>query len=103
MLDRESGGNVPDSPSSMSATYAIIRGALASLTPASKLEKLYLDAWETPDMWTETERWDLAQLCEKRGVELVLNGLVRADIEEGQVDNSTCLFRQAARECASLR
>ncbi|GAA5968942.1 hypothetical protein JCM8115_002159 [Rhodotorula mucilaginosa] len=65
-----------------SFTYAIIRGALASLTPASKLEKLYLDAWETPDMWTETERWDLAQLCEKRGVELVLNGLVRADIEE---------------------
>ncbi|KWU41009.1 hypothetical protein RHOSPDRAFT_37459 [Rhodotorula sp. JG-1b] len=65
-----------------SFTYAIVKDDLASLPPASKLEKLYLDAWETPDMWTETERWDLAQLCEKRGVELVLNGLVKADIEE---------------------
>ena len=67
-----------------SFTYAIVKDALASLPPASKLEKLYLDAWETPDMWTETERWDFAQLCEKRGVELVLNGLVKADIEEGE-------------------
>lgn len=86
-----------------SFTYAIVRDALASLPPGSKLEKLYLDAWETPDMWTETERWNLAQLCEKRGVELVINGLVRADIEEGELSTSLPLSLASNAERASTR
>ncbi|GAA5979641.1 hypothetical protein JCM10908_002995 [Rhodotorula pacifica] len=65
-----------------SFTYAVVKEALASAPPTSKLEKLYLDAWETPDMWTQAERWDIMQMCDKRAVELVLNGLIRADVEE---------------------
>lgn len=67
------------------------------------LVALPLVAWETPDMWTETERWDLAQLCEKRGVELVLNGLVRADIEEGESGTLPPLSLSSIAERASTR
>ncbi|GAA5987538.1 hypothetical protein JCM11641_007179 [Rhodosporidiobolus odoratus] len=47
------------------------------------LRRLTLDAWETSTMWEETERWEVLQACEKRGVELSLNGLMKEDIEEG--------------------
>ncbi|GAA6025101.1 hypothetical protein JCM10207_003389 [Rhodosporidiobolus poonsookiae] len=46
------------------------------------LTNLVLDAWESSALWTEAGRWAALQACEKRGIALALNGLVKEDIEE---------------------
>ncbi|BGP53450.1 hypothetical protein JCM8202_001093 [Rhodotorula sphaerocarpa] len=60
----------------------IVKDALAALPLENTWSTLYLDAWEAPDLWDETQRYEVLQLCVFRGVELVLNGLNAAEIEE---------------------
>ncbi|GAA6042828.1 hypothetical protein JCM8097_004449 [Rhodosporidiobolus ruineniae] len=43
--------------------------------------ELTLDAWETSTTIDEAQRWSILQACEKRGIELSLNGFRREDIE----------------------
>lgn len=62
----------------------IVKDALAALPLVNTWSTLYLDAWEAPDLWDETQRYEVLQLCVCRGVELVLNGLNAAEIEEGE-------------------
>ncbi|GAA5878082.1 hypothetical protein JCM3774_006477 [Rhodotorula dairenensis] len=65
-------------------THAVVKEALATLPPASKLARLFLDAWDSPEAWTLRERWEIMQACEKRSIKLILNGLVKSDIEDGK-------------------
>ena len=48
-----------------------------------RLEQLTLDAWELQALWTEDERWEVLQACEDKGVQVVINGLAREEIEDG--------------------
>lgn len=61
-----------------------VKQAAEALPPATTLRKLYLDAWETPDLWTDTDRWSVSRAFEGIGVELLLNGLTKEDVERGQ-------------------
>ncbi|KPV77101.1 uncharacterized protein RHOBADRAFT_52056 [Rhodotorula graminis WP1] len=47
-----------------------------------RLEQLTLDAWELQALWSEEERWEVLQACEDKGVQVVINGLAREDIED---------------------
>ncbi|BGP37474.1 hypothetical protein JCM10450v2_001380 [Rhodotorula kratochvilovae] len=60
----------------------VVKRALVTLSPEHALKHLTLDAWESHELWSEAQRWEVLQACEARGVELVINGLTREDIEE---------------------
>ncbi|GAA5917778.1 hypothetical protein JCM8208_002439 [Rhodotorula glutinis] len=72
-----------------SFSHDIVKRAVAALpTPSSlstgrkRLEQLTLDAWELQALWSEEERWEVLQACEDKGVEVVINGLGREEIED---------------------
>ncbi|GAA6049491.1 hypothetical protein JCM3770_007365 [Rhodotorula araucariae] len=63
----------------------LVKRALATLAaPPAKptLRHLTLDAWESHELWSEAQRWEVLQACEAHGVELVMNGMTKEDIEE---------------------
>ncbi|GAA5964776.1 hypothetical protein JCM3765_002552 [Sporobolomyces pararoseus] len=64
-----------------SISYGTATSALAS--PASTLNELTLDTWDSPEMfWTEEERWTFSKLCKKNDISLVVNGMDSDDIED---------------------
>ncbi|GAA5997981.1 uncharacterized protein JCM10292_002241 [Rhodotorula paludigena] len=49
---------------------------------AKRLKHLTLDAWESHELWDEPQRWAVSQASEAKGVELLLNGASRDEIEQ---------------------
>lgn len=68
---------------------------------AKRLKHLTLDAWESHELWDEPQRWAVSQASEARGVELLLNGASRGEIEEGAL--SPCSRTLRCRACCSRR
>jgi hypothetical protein len=76
-----------------SFSFAVVERAITSTatpsssstsTSSSALKHLVLDAWETNGAdWTDAQRFQFSQVCDTKGVELLLNGLDRGNIEDG--------------------
>jgi hypothetical protein len=61
---------------------------------SSALKHLALDAWETNGAdWTDAQRFRFSQVCHTKGVELLLNGLDRDNIEDGAFSSSSLPLR----------
>ncbi|GAA5864005.1 hypothetical protein JCM8547_005306 [Rhodosporidiobolus lusitaniae] len=65
--------------------FLTVLSALSSIPvgEGGALKSLVLDAWENAMLWTDAQRWEVLQVCKKRGVGSVsLNGLGREEIED---------------------